>query len=114
MILIGSVTASIISDTLFTAFRRRPRLKTAGEQPIEPNVFDEHTDPTTCYPFVKFAAVVPDARLGAVRSHDRDLFRHPARASSPQRAARERQVTPSTIRNHGARAIERIRNALAA
>ena len=110
----GPVAASIISDTMFAAFRRRLRLKSADEQPIEPNVFDEHADTTARCPFVEFAAVVRDARLGGVPTHDLDLLRHLVRAESPQRVAHERQVTPRTIRNHRTRAIERVRDALAA
>jgi hypothetical protein len=111
----GPVAASIISDTMFAAFRRRLRLKSADERPTEPNVFDERpTEPTTLCPFVEFAAVVRDARLSGVPIHDLDLLRHLVRADSPQRVARERQVTPRTIRNHRARAIARVRDAIAA
>jgi hypothetical protein len=110
----GPVAASIISDTMFAAFRQRLRLKSADERPTEPNVFDEQADTTERCPFVEFATVVRDARLGGVPTHDLDLLRHLVRADSPQRVARERQVTPRTIRNHRARAIARVRDAIAA
>jgi hypothetical protein len=110
----GPVAASIISDTMFAAFRRRLRLKSADERPIEPNVFDEYADTTGRCPFVEFAAVVRDARLGGVPTHDLDLLRHLVRAESPRRVAQERQVTQRTIRNHRARAIARVRDAIAA
>ena len=110
----GPVAASIISDTMFAAFRRRLRLKSSDERPIEPNVFDEYADTTTRCPFVEFAAVVRDARLGGVPTDDLDLLRHLVREESPQRVARERQVTPRTIRNHRARAVARVRDAIAA
>jgi hypothetical protein len=110
----GPVAASIISDTMFAAFRRRLRLKSADERPIEPNVFDEYADTTALCPFVEFAAVIREARLGGVPNHDLDLLRQLVRAESSQRVARDRQVTPRTIRNHRARAITRVRDAIAA
>ena len=110
----GPVAASIISDTMFAAFRRRLRRKSAGEQPIEPRTFDDHADTTIECPFVEFAAVVRAARLGGVPTQDLDLLRHLIRAESPARVAAERHVTSRTIRNHRARAIARVRDAVAA
>lgn len=110
----GPVAASIISDTMFAAFRRRLRLKSADERPTEPDAFDEHPDKTTRCPFIEFAGIVRDARLGGVPTGDLDLLRDLVRAESPQRVASERRVTPRTIRNHRARAIARVRDAIAA
>ena len=99
---------------MFAAFRHRLRLKSADEQPTEPNVFDEYAHTTARCPFVEFAAVVRDARLSGVPTHDLDLLRYLVRGESPQRVAQERQVTPRTIRNHRTRTIEHVRDALAA
>lgn len=110
----GPVAASIISDTMFAAFRRRLRRRSAHERPTEPKVFDDQADTTPRCPFVEFATVVRDARLGGVPTHDLDLLRHLVRAESPAHVAHERHVTARTIRNHRALAIARVRAAIAA
>lgn len=110
----GPVAASIISDTMFAAFRRRLRLRSTDEQPTEPNSFDDHEALAPSCPFVELATIVRDARLCGVPTGDLDLLRHLVRAESTGRVAHERCVTPRTIRNHRSRAIDRVREAIAA
>ena len=54
-----------------------------------------------------------EAQAAGVPTYDLDLLRHLVRAESPSRTARERNVTPRTIRNHRDRAIGKVRQALA-
>jgi len=107
----GPAAASIISDTMFIAFRRRVRRRAATEEPIEPGVFDDV--PTSSEPcaLVELADIVGEARRAGVATHDIDLIRHLVRAGSPGLVARQRQVTPRTVRNHRDRAVEHIRQA---
>lgn len=110
----GPVAASIISDTMFAAFRRRLRLRSTDEQPTEPHSFDDHEALAPGCPFVELATIVREARLCGVPTSDLDLLRHLVRAESTGRVAHERRVTPRTIRNHRSRAISRVREAIAA
>jgi hypothetical protein len=108
----GPAAASIISDTMFAAFRRRARLRSADEEPIEPRALDNEPSTSTTCALVELAEVVGDARRAGVPTHDIDLIRHLVRAGSPGLVARQRQVTPRTVRNHRDRAIGRIREAM--
>lgn len=105
----GPAAASIISDTMFAAFRRRVRLRAADETPVQPRALDDR--PATMNPcaLVELADIVGDARRAGVPTHDIDLIRHLVRVGSPGLVARQRQVTPRTVRNHRDRAIERVR-----
>jgi hypothetical protein len=105
----GPAAASIISDTMFAAFRRRIRLRSAGEAPVQPRALDDHPATTDPCALVEVADIVGDARRAGVPTDDIDLIRHLVRAGSPGLAARQRQVTPRTVRNHRDRAIQRIR-----
>lgn len=108
------VAASLISDAIFAAFRRERRLRSAGELLTQPADFDEAVAPTRLHPFEELAAVIAEARRSAVPTSDLDLVRHLVAAASPGRVARERNITARSVRNHRHRAIERIRDAVAA
>ncbi len=108
----GPIAASIISDTMFAAFRRRPRLRSSSEQPIEPHTFDDEPRDDQQCAFIELAHVVRAARRAGVAAADLDLLRHLVQAESPSIVARERKVTPRTIRNHRDKAIAHVRAAL--
>ena len=108
------VASSLVSDAVFQAFRRPLRRRSASEDICSPDTFsstpcDDH--PATALD--EFVLVIHDARRAGVPSHDIDLLRHLVRAGSPGVVAKERNVTPRTIRNHRDRAVEHVRNALA-
>jgi len=108
----GPAAAAIISDTMFIAFRRRTRLRSTDEAPIEPHTLDdEPATPTSCA-FVELADIIGAARTADVPTYDIDLIRHLVRAESPGLVARQRKITPRTVRNHRDRAVERIRDAV--
>jgi hypothetical protein len=108
------VAASLISDAIFAAFRRQTRVRSAGEAACEPSHFEQQMAEPRCHPFEELAAVVGEARRCGVPAHDQDLLRHLVQVGSPGVVARERNVTPRTIRNHRDRATARVRAAVAA
>lgn len=108
-----NVASSLLSDSIYTAFRQPYRRRSAGEtvRPIGhfvtmPSV---EVEPTA---FEELAEVVRTARRAGVPPHDLDLVRHLVQTGSPGVVARQRSVTPRTIRNHRDRAIVNIRQAL--
>lgn len=108
------VAASLLSDTVFQAFRRPMRRLSAREEVRAPSVFvstPHRDDPDT--PLDEFVAVLRESARAGVPTHDLDLLRHLVRAGSPGVVARERSVTPRTIRNHRDRAIDHVRAAVA-
>jgi len=108
----GPAAASIISDTMFIAFRRRTRLFSTDEQPVEPRALDdEPAGPAPCA-LIELADVIGSARRAGVPTYDIDLIRHLVRAESPGLVAQQRKITPRTVRNHRDRAVERIRDAV--
>lgn len=109
-----NVAASLLSDATFFAFRKQLRRMSAQEIALPPRSFLRTEAPTHSSTALEdLAAVVRDARDAGVPTYDIDLIRHLVSASSPGAVARERNVTPRTVRNHRARAIETIREALA-
>lgn len=109
------VASSLLSDSLFQAFRRPLRRRSAtAEEVREPRAFSgtpSHDDPDTALD--EFVTVLRESQLAGVPAHHIDLLRHLVRAGSPSAVARERQLTPRTIRNHRDRAVERVRVAVA-
>jgi hypothetical protein len=109
------VAASLISDAVFTAFRAPLRRRSAAEQVRAPERFDDLTrtiaEPS---PLEELAEVVRSARRAGVPAADLELLSRLAQVESTTTIAREREVTTRTIRNHRARAVERVRTAIAA
>lgn len=110
----GPVAPSIISDAMFAAFRRRPRLKSAHERPIEPGTFDEQAHTVAGSPLAEFASVMRAARAGGVPADDLELLLQLVRNDSTAVLAEQRQVTTRAIRYHRTRAIARVREVVAA
>jgi hypothetical protein len=109
------VAASLLSDALFQAFRRPlRRLSATAEEVRPPSSFSKtpwHDDPNTALD--EFVTVLRESQLAGVSAHHIDLLRHLVRAGSPSAVARERRLTPRTIRNHRDRAVDQVRVAVA-
>jgi hypothetical protein len=109
------VASSLLSDSLFQAFRRPLRRMSATAEVLRaPNTFTStpwHDDPDT--PLDEFVTVLRESQLAGVPAHDIDLLRHLVRAGSPSAVARERHLTTRTIRNHRNRAVDQVRLAVA-
>ena len=107
------VASSLLSDAIYTAFRQPFRRRSASEtvRPIGHFVTMPGADvePTA---FEELAEVVRTARCAGVSAHDLDLVRQLVQTGSPGVVARQRRVTPRTVRNHRDRAIVNIRQAL--
>lgn len=108
------IASSLVSDAVFQAFRRALRARSGTEEVVAPSAFAATPcvdGPTTALD--EFVIVLRDARRAGVPSCDLDLLRQLVRAGSPGVVARQRKVTPRTIRNHRDRAIEHVRIAVA-
>ena len=111
---IHHVAASLISDAVFQAFRRPLRKRSAAEEIRAPRVFAaELREDGPANAVDELIEVITEARCAGVSAHDIDLLRHLVRAGSPGIVARERNVTPRTVRNHRDRAVANVRSALA-
>jgi len=107
------VAASLLSDATFLAFRKQLRRLSANEVARPPQAFLRTAAPSQPSTTLEdLAAVVRDAQAAGVPTYDIDLIRHLVRANSPGAVARERNVTTRTVRNHRARAINNVREAL--
>ena len=108
------VAASLLSDATFFAFRKQLRRLSANEVARPPRSFLRTAAPdTSSTALEELASVVRDAQAAGVSTYDIDLIRHLVQAASPGTVAREREVTTRTVRNHRARAITNVREALA-
>jgi hypothetical protein len=108
------VAASLISDSVFQAFRRQLRRCAASEEPTAPMSFANaahHDGPASALD--EFVTVLRDARRAGVPAYDLDLLRQLVRVGSPSVVAAQRKVTPRTVRNHRDRAVDHVRTALA-
>lgn len=108
------VAASLVSDSVFQAFRRPLRCRAASEEVRDPQSFAQtshHDGPATALD--EFVVALRDARSAGVPTHDLDLLRQLVRVGSPGTVAEQRNVTPRTVRNHRDRALEHVRAALA-
>ena len=108
------VASSLVSDAVFQAFRRQLRRRARTEEIVNPNAFAAapcHDGPVTSLD--EFVVVLRDAHRAGVPACDLDLLRQLVRVGSPGVVAKQRNVTPRTIRNHRDRAIEHVRSALA-
>lgn len=108
-----NVASSLLSDAIYAAFRQPYRRRSATEtvRPIGHFVTMPSTD-TEPTALEELADAVRAARRAGVPTHDLDLVRHLVQTGSPGLVARQRCVTPRTIRNHRDRAIVHIRQAL--
>lgn len=109
-----NVASSLLSDAMFQAFRRPlRRLSATAEEVRAPSAFSAtpwHDDPDTALD--EFVAILRESQSAGVPEHHIDLLRHLVRAGSPSAVARERQLTPRTIRNHRDQAVDRVRAAV--
>ena len=108
------VAASLLSDAVFQAFRRQLRRRAANEELTAPTTLASaacHDGPATALD--EFVTVLRDARRAGVPSYDLDLLRQLVRVGSPSVVAKQRNVTPRTVRNHRDRAVHHVRAALA-
>jgi hypothetical protein len=99
---------------VFQAFRRPLRRRSCTEQVCPPSKFV----PTPCSDepataLDEFVTMLREAQRAGVPASDLDLLRQLVRAGSPGVVARQRNVTPRTIRNHRDQAIDHVRTALA-
>lgn len=106
--------SSLLSDAIFAAFRQSSRRRGADEQSTAPASFDYRIETNHIHAFEELASVVADARRAGVPTYDLDLLRHLVKAGSPGVVARQRDITPRTVRNHRDRAAKRVRLAVAA
>lgn len=107
------VAASLISDAVFQAFRRPLRRRSATEIVRPSRSFEAmSTQHPADIALVELAAVVRDARRRGVPARDLELIRQLVSVGSPSVVARQRQVTPRTIRNQRDRAVVHIRAAI--
>lgn len=108
-----NVASSLLSDAIYGAFRQPLRRRSATEtvRPIGDFVSMPSEEAETTA-FEQLADVVRTARRAGVPTHDLDLVRQLVQTGSPGVVARQRCVTPRTIRNHRDRAIVNIRQAL--
>jgi hypothetical protein len=107
------VASSLVSDAVFQAFRRPLRLRASTEEVCAPNAFAAtpcQDGPATALD--EFVTVLRDARRAGVPTGDLDLLRELVRVGSPGVVAKQRNVTPRTIRNHRDRAVDHVRTAL--
>jgi len=107
------VAAGLISDAIYLAFRRDARRQVPAETPTEPRLLGERVACPPSPALVELADVVRMARLAGVDTHDLDLIRALVCTGSPSAVARQRCVTPRTIRNRRDRAIRRLQQAVA-
>lgn len=107
------VAASLISDTVFTAFRQPHRRRSATEQPLPTDAWAglPAGDRSTTA-FEELADVVGEARRLGVDAEALDLLRALVRTGSSSIVAVERGVSPRTIRNRRDRAIACVREAV--
>lgn len=107
------VAASLLSDATFFAFRKQLRQLSATEEVRSPRAFLRQAAPADSSTAMEdLAETIRDAQAAGVPTYDLDLIRHLVRANSPSAVARERKVTPRTVRNHRAVAIQHVREAL--
>ncbi len=107
------VASSLVSDAVFQAFRR-PLRRRNTEELCAPSAFAAtpcHDGPATALD--EFVTVLREADRAGVPSGDLDLLRQLVRVGSPGLVARQRNVTPRTVRNHRDRAVDHVRTALA-
>ncbi len=108
------VASSLISDAVFQAYRRQLRRRAGKEQVMSPSEFASascHDGPATALD--EFVTMLRDAQRAGVPSYDLDLLRQLVRVGSPGIVAKQRKVTPRTVRNHRDRAVDHVRSALA-
>ncbi len=108
------VASSLVSDAVFQAFRRPLRRRANTEELCAPSAFAAtpcHDGPVTALD--EFVTLLREAGRAGVPSGDLDLLRQLVRVGSPSVVARQRNVTPRTIRNHRDRAVDHVRTALA-
>lgn len=107
------VAASLISDTVWQAFRRAERRRCAGELPLPSDLLERRAaPPRRLDPIVGLAGTVRAAERAGVADSHLDLIRALARAGSPAVLARQCSVTARTIRNRRDTAVAGIRSAL--
>ncbi len=107
------VASSLASDATFQAFKRPMRAKAHHEVAWAPGAFDAaawHDGPATALD--EFVTVLRDAHRSGVPADDLDLLRQLVRVGSPGIVAKQRKVTPRTVRNHRDRAVDHVRAAL--
>src|SRR6056297_2000064 len=109
------VAATLISDAIFQAFRKPLRRRSATEVPRSPDHFVRDAGEIgRPHAFLELADVVRTAGLAGVDDGHLELIRHLVRTGSPGVTAADCGVTPRPIRNRRDRAVDSIREALAA
>lgn len=110
-----NIAAALISDAVFSAFRQPLRRRASTEVRMSPHRFCSTIDePGPVEPIIELAGALREAAAAGVERSELDLLRHIARSDSPTTVASQRGVTERTIRNHRARAVAHVRNAIAA
>jgi hypothetical protein len=107
------VASSLASDAVFQAFKRSIRNKAHDEEVWAPDEFDAtplYDGPSTALD--EFVTVLRDAHRAGVPAGDLELLRQLVRVGSPGTVAKQRKVTPRTVRNHRDRAVDHVRAAL--
>lgn len=108
------VASSLLSDTVYLAFKRPARRRAVVTRSTSVHRFDEVPAEQHAHPIVELRDVLCDARRAGIAEADLALLTDLARSPSPRDVARTADVTVRTIRNRRARAVKRIRAAVAA
>jgi hypothetical protein len=103
------VAANIVRDAAYRAFTAPFRRRSATEIAVDPHTLDE--TPAVCEVSAgeELATLLAEARAEGVPTSDLDLVRDLVVVGSPGRLARQRQVTPRTVRNHRDKATAQLR-----
>lgn len=107
------VAPALVSDTIDRAFRGPARRRSSLEVSVTDVLFDRRSAPAAADAFCALAAAVGEARRLGVATEHLQLVGELAWVDSTNELAAARGVTARTIRNHRARAIDAIRDAVA-
>ncbi|NND75047.1 MAG: hypothetical protein HKN44_08575 [Ilumatobacter sp.] len=102
------VAASLISDSVYKAFRQPARRRAAREEVCAPHRFDDLAPADATDPLVELARTLYEADRAGVPRRDTDLLRRIVNADSSARVAADLDVTTRTVRNRRARAVRRV------
>lgn len=103
------VAGTLVRDACYRTFRAPLRRRVVDEVSVDPGSFTDQPAPADQTALEELAEVVGEARARGLGADDVELVRALVRAESPGEVARDRQVTPRTVRNHRDRAVHEIR-----
>ncbi len=107
-----AIAASLVSDTMWNAFRMPARRLSAGELPAEPRRFIDTVATDQHDALVEFAHVVRLGRASGVGEADLDVLIRLVRHGSPAAVAALDDVSTRTVRTRRAQAVARLRESI--